>query len=239
MSRQSMPGFTFKGISSDAMNIKLMRFPDIRQPDRKGKYEPVPGRDGDLWIDNGGYANVEYDLDCQTRPGANRSAVSAWLSGEGDLILNAEPNRSYRARIVKGCSFSRFIPSIDAYKIKVKISARPFAYQHPPETIPLTTGSMITNPGTVPSEPIITVYGSGDVNLLVGTSAVLINNVVDSVVIDCEAKLIYQPGTPMVLKTGDASLPGGVWPVMPVGTTAIQWTGAVSKVEIQPQWRWL
>lgn len=55
-----------------------------------------------------------------------------------------------------------------------------------------------------------------------------------SITIDvpCSAKLAYHEGINL---TG--SLTGDDWPTLPVGSTAISWTGNVTRLTITPNWR--
>ena len=59
-----------------------------------------------------------------------------------------------------------------------------------------TSGDTITNPGSVYSEPLITVYGSGNITLMVGTTIVELTNVSSSIVLDCALKEAYKGGQP-------------------------------------------
>lgn len=241
MSRTTGPGFTFNGKSSDAMGVRLMRYPTIPQPSRRGKPETIPGRSGTLWMDdNDNYDDIEITMECRTVNGADRNAINAWLTGFGDLVFAANPSYAYRARIVKGFDPERFMPGCDAVQFQLKVSCEPFRYQASPgEPISRDVGGLIANPGTIYSRPIITVYGNGDINLMIGTEIMMISGVSGSIVIDCEAETAYQPGSPNILKTGNITLVGGSWPVFNTGSVMFQWTGSVSKVEIQPQWRWI
>ena len=95
------------------------------------------------------------------------------------------------------------------------------------------SGSTITNPGSVYSEPILTVTGSGDITLMVGTTIVELEDISGSIVLDCALKEAYQGSTLM----NDHMT--GEFPVLKPGMNAISWTGTVTRVVIQPNWRFL
>ena len=95
------------------------------------------------------------------------------------------------------------------------------------------SGTIITNPGSVYSEPILTVTGSGDITLMVGTTIVELEDISGSIVIDSVLKEAYQGTT---LMNDHMS---GDFPVLRPGENAISWTGAVTRVLIQPNWRFL
>lgn len=102
------------------------------------------------------------------------------------------------------------------------------------QPITLTTSTQfITNPGSVYAEPVITVYGSGDITLMVGTTIVELEGVSGSITLDTPLMEAY---------TGTTSQNGkmtGEFPVLKPGANAISWTGSVTKVVLRPNWRFL
>ena len=83
------------------------------------------------------------------------------------------------------------------------------------------------------AEPVITVYGSGDVTLMVGTQIVELTGITDSITLDTPAMEAYSGTTSM------NSHMRGEFPTLDVGATAISWSGSVSQVVVQPNWRTL
>ena len=96
-----------------------------------------------------------------------------------------------------------------------------------------TFGSTVTNPGSVYSEPVITVYGSGAITLMVGTTLVELTDIYSSIVLDCALQEAYLGST---LMNDHMS---GDFPVLKPGMNAISWSGTVTKVVIKPNWRYL
>ena len=83
------------------------------------------------------------------------------------------------------------------------------------------------------SEPTITVYGSGEITLMVGTQIVELTDIEDSITLNTSLMEAYK---------GDLSMNGcmsGEFPVLNPGANAISWSGNVTKVEVQPNWRFL
>lgn len=92
---------------------------------------------------------------------------------------------------------------------------------------------IITNPGSVYSEPILTVYGSGDITLMVGTTIVELEGISGSIVLDCALKEAYLGSTLM----NDHM--NGEFPVLKPGANAVTWNGTVTRVVVRPNWRFL
>jgi phage-related protein len=101
------------------------------------------------------------------------------------------------------------------------------------------SGTVITNPGTLPSEPSIMVNCSGgDVTLYIGTgTAIEITGLVGawSLLIDSEMKDCFN-STRSALRNDWMD---GEFPLINPGANTVTWTGNVISVVITPNWRWL
>lgn len=87
------------------------------------------------------------------------------------------------------------------------------------------------NLGTVASKPIITVYGSGDITLMVGTTIVEPTAINESISIDSELLECYKGVTSCNDKMS------GDFPTLKSDSNPISWSGSVDHVVIQPNWR--
>ena len=116
----------------------------------------------------------------------------------------------------------------------VNFRCYPFFYADAAADITVTTsGTVITNPGSGYSEPILTVTGSGDITLMVGMTIVELTDISGSIVIDSVLKEAYM-GNDLI---NDHM--SGDFPVLKPGANAISWTGTVTRVVIRPNWRFL
>ena len=236
MPRLEGHGFTFNGVTSKAMNVRLVNKPSLPRAGMRGKAVTIPGRNGDLWVSDDCYDPVELNLKCRLLKGADPSRVSAWLTGLGDLVLGDEPDYCYKARAVALYNYERVIGTLSNFQIK--ITAQPFRYEAAPEIITRFEPGIVQNKGTAPSEPILTVFGNGAINLMVGGTMLMLGNVSGEITIDCGAKLAYKKGSLGTITMMNNTVSGD-WPSFPVGNIPIQWQGGVQKIEIQPNWRWI
>ena len=109
-----------------------------------------------------------------------------------------------------------------------------FIYQEDVDPITLTAStSTITNPGSVYSEPIITVYGSGDITLMVGTTIVELEGVSGSITLDSQLQEAYSGTASM------NSAMSGEFPLLKPGVNTLSWTGEVNQIVICPNFRYL
>lgn len=90
--------------------------------------------------------------------------IAGWLKGAGKVTFATRPGGWYEARIANQISFERILRGNPHRSFAVNFRCKPFWHGNNTETIELTTsGSFVNNPGGICAEPIITVYGNGDI----------------------------------------------------------------------------
>ena len=122
------------------------------------------------------------------------------------------------------------------WELAIKLDMQPFRYQKNSEPVVLTSPGTITNPGSVYSEPVVEIEGSGDVSLTIGQKTMHLT-VNTKATIDCrQGKQNIYNATGVIQNT--LRKRGGFFEI-PVGNTGVTYTGNVTKVTINPNWRYL
>ena len=161
-------------------------------------------------------------------------SIAAWLKGSGTITFANRPGGFYYARVANQISFEKILRGNMHRAFAVNFRSKPFWYTENVEPITLTeSGTFITNPGSVYSEPVITVYGSGDITLMVGTTVVELTGIDGSITLDTPLMEAYKDTTGM---NGSMS---GDFPTLAPGANAVSWNGNVTSVVIQLNWRYL
>ena len=83
------------------------------------------------------------------------------------------------------------------------------------------------------AEPIITVYGSGDITLMVGMTIIQLEGIKDSITLDSTLMEAYKGATSL-----NSSM-SGEFPLLQPGANAVSWSGNVTSVVVMPNWRFL
>lgn len=250
MARRDLLGFTWKGVTSAAMGVHVLALPDVPVAEERGQEVTIPGRDGTLWLAEGAYADVVLPFVIELGANTDVNAVAAWLTGSGELILSTLSDYCYHARITRGFEFAHGIYAYGHYRTQIEFTANPYKYESGnPALADMTSPTMVSGRGSIYSRPIITIYGSGKVNLLVNDCSVLISNVDEYITLDCEAMMAFKGDTNecqkiTLLTNGEVD----EWPSLrPYGSTNyFDWyddDGAetrthVTKVSVKPNWRW-
>ncbi len=226
--------FIWNGIKSTDMGVIMLKAPSISIPQRRVNEIKVSGRNGTLHEDEQTFENYTKEAECHVMDRSQIDEVCKRLTGFGEVIFSSEPDKVYRAYIKNQISFGSILKNINDFLIQFDV--QPFKYRANPfrDDLELTAPTIIRNSGTVYSEPIITVYGSGDITLSINDVDYPLYGVNESITIDSEMMEVFKGNANQNSKYG-----GETFPRFEVGENAISWTGNVEKVEIHPKWRWL
>jgi len=228
--------FIWNGVDCRTKGIHVSELPPITIPLERSKQTNVPGRPGSLTQLEGDdvYDDMILTATCFIADPAQIPAIAAWLKGKGTVTFANRTGGHYNARIANQIPFEKVLRGNPHCSFAVNFRCYPFWYQENVSDVTITTsGDTITNPGSVYSEPLITVYGSGNITLMVGTTIVELTNVSSSIVLDCALKEAYKGTT---LMNDHMS---GDFPVLKPGLNAVSWSGNVTRIVIKPNWRYL
>lgn len=216
--------------------IHVTEQPPVTIPAERSTQTNVPGRPGSLTQLEGDdvYDDLLLTATCFISDPAQIPAIAAWLKGSGTVTFANRTGGYYKARIANQIPFEKVLRGNPHCAFSVNFRCFPFWYQEDAASITVnTSGTIVTNPGSVYAEPILTVYGSGDITLMVGTTIVELEDISGSILLDCALKEAY---------LGNALMNDhmtGEFPVLKPGANAVSWSGTVTKVEIKPNWRFL
>jgi len=228
--------FIWNGVSCAQYGIYVSEQPPITIPSERATHTNVPGRPGSLTTLEGEdvYDDLVLTATCFLSDPSQIPSIAAWLKGSGTITFANRPGGFYYARVANQISFEKILRGNMHRAFAVNFRSKPFWYTENVEPITLTeSGTFITNPGSVYSEPVITVYGSGDITLMVGTTVVELTGIDGSITLDTPLMEAYKDTTGM---NGSMS---GDFPTLAPGANAVSWNGNVTSVVIQLNWRYL
>ena len=228
--------FIWKDKRCTEYGIHVLEQPPITIPAERATFTNIPGRPGSLTLLEGDdvYDDMILTAQCMISDPSRISEIAAYLKGSSTVTVANRQGGFYYARIVNQIPFEKILRGNPYRSFAVNFRCKPFWYQENVQPITLTTsGTFITNPGSVYAEPVITVYGSGEITLMVGMSIVELDGITDSITLDTPLMEAYSGATGM---NGNMSRD---FPTLLPGKNAISWTGNVTKVVIQPNWRYL
>ena len=228
--------FIWNGVDCRQYGIHVSELPPITIPLERSTQTNVPGRPGSLTQLEGEdvYDDMILTATCFISDPAQIPAIAAWLKGSGTVTFANRTGGYYKARIANQIPFEKVLRGNPHCTFAVNFRCFPFFYAASGDDITITTsGTTITNPGNVYSEPKITLTGSGDITLMVGTTIVELTGITGNIVIDSALQEAY---------IGNALMNdhmSGDFPVLKPGQNAISWSGTVTRVVVKPNWRFL
>ena len=225
--------FEWNGVRCTQYSIHVLEQPPVTIPSERVTFTDVPGRSGSLTQMEGDdvYDDMVLTATCLITDPSRIPEIAAWLRGSGTVTFANRQGGFYHARVVNQIPFEKILRGNPHCSFAINFRCKPFWYLSDVKPITLTTsGSFITNPGCVASEPVITVYGSGEITLMVGMTITELE-ITDKITLDTPLMEAYSGSTSM------NSCMSGDFPSLLSGKNAVSWSGNVSRVEIQPNWR--
>ncbi len=227
--------FEWKEEKCTEYGIHVSEHPPITLPAERSTFTNVPGRSGSLTVleDEDIYDDMLLTCTCFIENTDRLPEIAAWLRGSGTVTFANRQGGFYQARVVNQIPFEKILRGHPNRSFAVTFRCKPFFYLDDSPTYTLTKMTFLTNPGTVRSEPVITVYGSGDITLMVGMTIVELTGVNGNITLDTPRMEAYSGNVTANMQVS------GEYPMLGTGATAVSWSGNVSKVTVQPNWRTL
>ena len=228
--------FEWKGEKSTDYGVIVSQHPPLTIPSERSTQTNVPGRPGSLTTLEGEdvYDDMILSTECFIQDISRISEIAAWLKGSDKVTFGNREGGFYYARIANQISFEKILRGNPHRSFTINFRCKPFWYEEDVVAITLTaSGKFVNNPGSVYSEPVITVYGTGDITLMVDMEIISLTGIDGSITLDTPLMEAYSGVTPM----NDHM--SGEFPILRPGANAVSWIGEVSKVVISPNWRYL
>ena len=221
--------------SRDLRDLLICELPPITKPNMRVKETAIDGVDGSI-IEELGYESYDKTIAVGLKIGADVDKIIEYFTGNGEIVFSNEPDKYYVARIVKGIDYSRLL----RYRVaKVTFRVQPFKYDRVEvarQATSTTQSMVVENIGNHTAKPIITITGSGIVELSVNGNTIFRYEFPEgenTVVIDSEKQDAYFGS---VLKNRNMV---GEFPVLAKGNNVISWIGTVERIQIKRYSRWL
>lgn len=230
--------FEFKGIKSTDFGLVMRSGRRPGSPERDIEFEEVPGRNGDLIVDNERFTNFDDSYDCALKLPLGTSVeqqakkIKAWLQSSFKYEKLRDYNDPYYYRMavcVNRIDIEKTLTQIGF--IRVIFNCKPYKYSMiGQEQITITGQTMIFNPEEYSSQPFLKVFGNGDISLHINNQTVNLTDIEDYIVIDSEIQNAYKDTLLQNHKMRS------YFPIFEPGENLISWTGTVTKIEVIPRW---
>lgn len=236
--------FEFKGERCTDYGIRVTKLPPITLAEERLEHEKITGRSGDLTRKEGDavFNSMVLPVECYVENIEMLDSMGAWLRGEGKLVLPNREGGYYVGHMVNQIELERIVKAFDDRTFTLNFHVQPYFNLDNSKDITITAASqVITNPGTVESEPRITIHGSGDFGITIGSQLVILKNITDGIIMDTVLQDALSLDEAQLLNGNMA----GDFIRIPAGRSVLAWypfedddnPGRVTKIVITPRWR--
>ncbi len=196
--------FDYNGVRCTQYGIHVSVQPDITIPTERVTFKDVPGRSGSLTMleDEDVYDDMVLAAECFVSNPYRIGEIAGYLKGSGKVTFANRQGGFYYARVINQIPFSKILRGNPHRSFMVNFRCKPFFYLNNAHAESFYSGTgTLTNPGTVYSEPVITVIGTGDITLMVGQYLIELSDISSRIVIDSELQIAEDAfeGCPQVL----------------------------------------
>lgn len=215
--------------------VVVKELPSITIPKKRVEEVTVLGRDGTLTVSDETYepttkiCKVYYN-------GENPDELITFLQ-DGKVIFSNFQDRFYNMQIVSEIPIDEIFKNNEYgnwYEFNITFRCQPFGYSVDNEEIVISEkDTCIYNYASNYSKPIITIWGSGDINILIDEQQITLKGVEDYITIDSVKMRSYKD-----LENQNSKKIGN-FPIIKVGENNINWDGNITKIVITPNYRWI
>ena len=228
--------------SNEITGLLIQTLSPISQPKIRTNIEEIDGRDGDI-ITKLGYSAYNKEISIGLYGDYDVDQVIAYFTNNqsGKVTFSNEEDKYYNYEILEQIDFERLI----RYKTAtVKMHIQPFKYSNVENvktfTITSQTSLNIRNNGNYISKPVITITGTGTINLSLNNEQLFVINLGDTstqIALDINNMNAYNPTNDNYM---NRSVTGNYDNfALKVGTNTISWTGTISQIKIVNYSRWI
>ena len=237
-----LDGFTFGEHSTSEFSMHVEKFPELRGTQRRYKSLPIPGRNGELHMDEEVFSNYIQSYECYFHGEESAPEVAhdikTWLlgtSGPCKLADLYDPEHFHMAYYAGPFDVENTLNQFGRCVVKFDCSPQAFLTVGEQVQVFSVVGE-ITNPTAFEALPLIHVYGSGSGSVSVNGYTAIIHSISDVLTLDCELLDTYRQvgeGAPEN-KNGDVTVLH--YPKLSPGNNGVSFSGGITKVEIIPRW---
>jgi phage-related protein len=238
--------FIVNGTSSKDLKSLIQFRPEISSPKRKVERKSIPGVSEDYIFDEEAYENTPINLKLfikgQSEQEINQlkdEITYAFIGGRYiDFVPYWDSGMTYQVEVVEPPTFTQNGSYPLWLSYTVGLSAKPFKTRQK-EVIQESTAELtLTNPYPYENQPIITLYGTGDMDLIVNGKSYVFKDIDDHVVVDSRIESAYKliTGIPNSRNNRMYTMD---FPLLKSGENKLSVTGNATKFKVETRWKTL
>ena len=214
----------FNGINSKDLGIRIERHNNFSSPQRVVERIKVPGRTGEILIDDNSYENIifeyEFILDCKDSDLASKSQeISNWLHNDYTYktLTFSNSSKVYNAVVINKIDISRMFKQFG--KALVTFEAYEVSNAKERSVLKVNDKDIYINNTNNVIKPIIKVIGEGDCSFNINNQEVVLKDLEGEVIIDCYNLDCCKEEDSKIINCNNKMI--GMFPVLNVGENKV------------------
>lgn len=226
--------------SRDITGLLIQELPPISKPKMRTSVEEIDGRDGDITTKLG-YEAYDKEISIGLYGNYGIDKVIDYFNSEGTVIFSNEPDKYYKYSITEKIDFERLVRFRTA---TVTLHVQPFKYSAEEKLLTFTDLTdkkiLVNNSGNIYAKPVITLYGTGTVNLSLNGNQLFVvemGETATNITLDISNMEAYTDSLDNLKNravTGDYDNFK-----LEIGKNTITWTGDLTMVTVKNYSRWI
>ena len=190
--------FTYKEKRSKDMNLRVLNDVTFSSPTRDVRVMQVPGRNGDLIMDNGRFESVIRSIPCRLEAPKGENVeqlinqINNWLIDDGgfhEFRWDNDPEFKYLARVESDVVSRRMLSRFG--RVVIDFRLHPIKYlESSLEARQITNGTNVVNQFNVDAKPLIRIIGGGNITINIGGRTLVLQEISGGCIIDSETQTI-------------------------------------------------
>lgn len=229
------------GISSETITgLLIQTLPPISKPKQRVNIEEIDGRDGDI-VTYLGYGSYDKEFKIGLYGNYDVDEVIKYFNSSGTVTFSNEEDKYYNYQILDQIDFERLLRFKEA---TVRMHIQPFKYSNVEAkksfTITNQTSINIRNNGNFISKPVLTITGTGTINLSLNNEQLFVIDLGEtstSIVLDINNMNAYNPTTNAYMNRAVTGNYNNF--VLNIGTNTISWSGTITQISVENYSRWI
>lgn len=230
-----MYGFILDGTihSKKDLALRISEVPILPLSQRIVDRIEVDGREGTLTLEKG-WNDIEFSMkvvlqstDYLTK---FREICPRILSAQ-TITFSNDTAVHYKIKQIRISGLNQILSSL--WEFEIEFVCAPFRYMNDVATLIRTSSGTVSSHGNVYSLPRIKVFGTGKRTLTINGKAIVLNLQSEYLILDSELKECYY-GNQVA-----NHLMSGEFPIFTLGSNQVTLGTGITKVEIEPRWRYL
>lgn len=222
----------YNGKNTKDLGIRIEKHNNFSSPQRVVKRVKVPGRTGEIIIDDNSYENIifeyEFILDCKSSDLATKAnEISNWLHSDYSYktLTFSNSNKVYNAVVINKIDVSRMFKHFG--KALVTFEAYEVSNTKEKAILKITNEDIYMNNTNDTIKPLIKVVGDGDCSFSINNQKVILKDLEGEITIDCYNLDCYKEEDNKIINCNNKMI--GMFPKLEVGENKI----AASNCEVE------